>query len=345
MTAATGSGHYGAWISAHLDGELSRAQDARLQVHLMQCATCSEALAAEREARSLLLAAVVAEPSAALTARLLALAGAADGPQPSGEGASPAHLAPRGGAHRGAPRGRGARPAELRTLRPGEDSPTFPALTGELRPRRRVTAVAVAGVVGLGMGALGLSALGAPPRVLPSAHRAEALTTLARTIEPRATAPGGAAAARVEGASLSDPAAQDPSLGKLRDEGWYIPFLTGGAAVVDHRTDGDGRFELEVATPEGALVLREQVGVLDVDGLAAESTLTWGSRTVYVLSQTPWHVVWQAGDLVLEVYCADVHPLAQDIVAARDADVAAPVAVGRRIARGWQSIVTVVNGR
>lgn len=346
MTAVTGPGHYGEWLSAHLDGELSRAQDARLQVHLLQCASCAEALVAEEDARSLLLAAADAEPSAALTARLLALACPPDGAQTPGGAPEPAHLAPRGGAHRYAARGGRARPQELRTLRPGEDSPTYPALTGELRSRRSIAAAVVVGVVGLGLGAGGLSALGAPPRVVPSAHRAEALTTLARTLDAAEAVPtGGASVPRVEGVSLIDPAESDPALSTLREGGWYIPHLVEGARLVDHRTDGDGRLELEVATSEGVLVLREQVGTLDVESLSAESTLTWGTRTVHVLSQTPWHATWQAGDLVLEVYCADVNPLAEGIVAAAGTDVAAPVTVGRRIARGWQSIVSVVSGR
>ena len=174
MSTVTGSGHYGEWISAHLDGELSRAQDARLQVHLLQCAACAEALAAEQEARSLLLAATEAEPSAALTQRLLALACQDE----AGQDGQPAGRERHGA---GAAAGRRQRPAELRTLRPG-GSPTFPALTGDLRARRSVVAAVVVGAVGLGLGAGGLAALGAPPRVVPSAHRAEALTTLARTV-------------------------------------------------------------------------------------------------------------------------------------------------------------------
>lgn len=336
MSMPTGPGHYGEWISAHLDGELSRAQDARLQVHLLQCAACSDALAAEREARRLLLAATEAEPSAALTQRLLALA-CAEAPE---RAADQVPVAKRSAD------GRKRCPAELRTLRPGE-SPTFPALTGDLRSRRSLVAAVVVGVVGLGLGAGGLAALGAPPRVVPSAHRAEALTTLARTVgsgSPVASA-GLSSGASIGGASSVDPAESDPTLARLRAEGWYVPRLVEGADVVAHRIDGDGRLELEVATSDGVVVLREQVGLLDTDALAGAAAVDAGGHTVHLLSQTPWHVAWQAGDLVLEAYCAEPNQLAERIVEAPDADVAAPVAVGRRIARGWENIMTVVAGR
>ena len=336
MSTATGPGHYGEWISAHLDGELSRAQDARLQVHLLQCAACAEALAAEQEARSLLLAATEAEPSAALTQRLLALACQDE----AGQEGQPAGRERHGA---GAAAGRRQRPAELRTLRPGE-SPTFPALTGDLRARRSVVAAVVVGAVGLGLGAGGLAALGAPPRVVPSAHRAEALTTLARTVGSGRVATAGLGG-NVGVVSATDPAASDPTLAALRDEGWYVPRLVEGAQVVAHRVDGEGRLELEVATTEGALVLREQVGRLDIDALSGATVLEAGGRTLYVLSQSPWHVTWQSGDLVLEAYCAESNPLAESIVAAPGAEAPAPVAMGRRIMRGWQSITTVVSGR
>ncbi len=336
MSTVTGPGHYGEWISAHLDGELSRAQDARLQVHLLQCAACAEALAAEQEARSLLLAATEAEPSAALTQRLLALA-CQDEADQTGQPAGRVRPGARAAA------GRGQRPAELRTLRPGE-SPTFPALTGDLRARRSVVAAVVVGAVGLGLGAGGLAALGAPPRVVPSAHRAEALTTLARTVGSSRVATAGLGGSGGV-ASATDPAESDPTLAALRDEGWHVPRLVEGAQVVAHRVDGEGRLELEVATTEGALVLREQVGRLDIDALSGATVLEAEGRTLYVLSQSPWHVTWQAGDLVLEAYCAESNPLAESIVAAPGADAPAPVAVGRRIMRGWQSITTVVGGR
>lgn len=337
MSIPSGPGHYGEWISAHLDGELSRAQDARLQVHLLQCAACADALASEREARRLLLATTEAEPSPALTQRLLALACGEE----ATETARTDDLA-----SFDARTAAGRCPAELRTLRPGE-SPTFPALTGDLRGRRSLVAAVVVGAVGLGLGAGALAVLGAPPRVVPSAHRAEALTTLARTVGSGvpASAVGLAPSASIDAASMIDPAEKDPTLAQLRDEGWYVPRLVEGAEVVAHRIDGDGRLELEVATSEGPLVLREQVGLLDTTGFSDVSLIEAGGRSIHVLSESPWHIAWQAGDLVLEAYCAEPLPLAERLAAAPDAEAAAPVTVGRRIARGWESVVTWVDGR
>ena len=349
VSGAVGAGHYGEWISAHVAGELSRAQEARLQVHLLQCAPCAREVAEERAARSLLLTSAGVEPSADLTARLVALGCAPRDAAATGTGTD--EIAP-GAARRGAtgaplraPRARswGRRPVrrvELATLRPGDDSPTYPALTGELGARRNVAAVAVvAGVVGLGLGAGVLAVIGAPPRVVPSAHPAEALTTLSRTID------AGAPVAALGGAAAVDPAATDPVLAGLREDGWYVPRLAAGMRLVGHHLDGEGRLEIELGTAAGSLVLREQVGTLDRDALAQAPTVTWGAHTVHVLSQTPWHVAWQTGDLVLEAYGSEANPVAETIVTAPDSDVDAPVAVGRRIARGWDSVLTVVSGR
>lgn len=319
--------HYGEWISAYADGELSRAQVARLDTHLLQCARCARELAEERAARSMLLAARDVAPSDDLTQRLMAAAAAA--------AQDSSCLTPeRRGAR--ARRARDRARVELRTLTPGETGPTFPALTGEVTGRRRNVAVlALAGFVGLSAGAFGLAALGAPPRVVPSAHRAEALATLAHA--------GGPAAAVLAGTDAQGQVDGDATVAALREAGWHVPVDgAAGIALVDHRWVGAEELELDLAVGGTTIVLRERVGRLDVQSLASAEVRTVAGVDVYVLSDSPWHVAWQVGDLVVESYGAEA-----DI--ATSTDVVAGTSVTNRFAsrvvRGWDTLVTTVAGR
>lgn len=69
MTAARA--HFGAWLGAYVDGELTAAQAARVHAHLPTCAECSGVVAAQREARNLVATADV-EAAPDLAARILA---------------------------------------------------------------------------------------------------------------------------------------------------------------------------------------------------------------------------------------------------------------------------------
>jgi len=273
--------HFGAWISAYVDGQLPAARAERLEAHLVVCAQCAGELGDERRARSLLLAARDVAPGPDLTARILA--GACDRP--------PAAPASRRGPHP--------------ELRPDTAGRAYPALTGELRRRHRTWRWATAGVVVVGVGVIGLSELGRPPLVSPDPERVAALGTLAL-----APVPGAVGVAATTGA--------DDVLGRLAHAGWVVPApMPRGVTLASHGVRDEG-LELDLETPAGPVVVVERRGTLATDD--AHTTTVLGGRTVYVLSTEPWHVATQVGDVVVEVYAPDDDAAVLDVLASLEGE-------------------------
>lgn len=298
--------HLGSRLSALVDGQLSPAEGERVLEHVAGCRECAEELAAARAARRALSAAAHVEPAPDLTARLLALS---------------AQIPP-------------AEEDPLRRPPPAGDPwaatpPVLPrgAWRGELRGgvlRRRVAALAAAGV---GVAAVGLFALGDSPTVTPSLHPTDPLTVLAQA------APRAAAASR-------QPAPADggaATLAALAAQGWTCPTdLPDGVTVAAVRDEGH-LLEIDLRTPTGEAVVREQAGVLDRAALSGVGTWDVDGRVVHVLSEEPWHVVWQAGDTVVDVVADTEEGEVADLVAsfpAGDYDAGVPA----RIARGWTTM-------
>lgn len=148
--------HFGEWISAYVDGELSTPRSERLMMHTAQCKECAIELESVREARRALLSVPDAEPSPDLTARLMRATSGEMGPEnqrPRRE--SPAELQPETGADR-----------------------TYAALTGEVRRPRRTRRVLLTAGLGVGAVLIVLGTLGAPTLVTPDLSEIEALTVL-----------------------------------------------------------------------------------------------------------------------------------------------------------------------
>ncbi|WP_454044489.1 zf-HC2 domain-containing protein [Cellulosimicrobium sp. Marseille-Q8652] len=299
--------HLGSRLSALVDGQLSPAEAERALGHVAGCARCADELAAARSARRALSAAAHVEPAPDLTARLLALSAQIP---PSEQ--DPLRRAPAAGD-------------------PWAQRPVLPpgAWSGELRGgalRRRV-AMVVAG--GVGVAAVGLFALGESPVVTPELHRSDPLTVLAQAA-PRITAAGTAGAAETRA---------DDGLASLVAQGWTGPSeLPEGVTVAAVREDAARQvLEIDLVTPTGEVVVREQVGLLDEAALAGLGTWDVDGRRVHVLSEDPWHVVWQSGDTVIDVVADTEDEVLADLVAAfpdRDYDAGVPA----RISRGWTTM-------
>ncbi len=301
--------HLGARVTALADGQLSVVEAERAMVHVVHCPPCAAELAAARAARQALAGAGDILPAPDLTTRLLALSDNLCPPPPK---------------------------------RPG---PTYDPLTSTSVPlprgagsvaesggvRRRVLGV----FVGAGLlVAVGLFALGDTPIVVPNAHPADPLTVLGRAGADTPVAPGIDVVA-----TDSKPAT---TLEWMRKNGWTEPAgFPAGYAVAVTRLESEGAV-LEVdltATGDTSadIVVREQVGRLDVSSLAGLSTWDVEGREVYVLSAEPWHVVWQSGATVVDIVAdADRADIEQVVAAfpARDYDSGVPA----RIQRGWTTM-------
>ncbi|GLY56593.1 MAG: zf-HC2 domain-containing protein [Cellulosimicrobium funkei] len=313
--------HLGSRLSALVDGQLSPAEAERALEHVACCPRCAAELSAARAARRALSAAGPVEPAPDLAARLLALS--AQIPPTDGD---PLRAAPA--------------PSD-----PWAETATLPrgAWSGEVRRgslRRRVVGLVVGGV---GVAAVGLFALGESPLVTPDLHRSDPLTVLAQAA-PRATGALVVGGARTDGpdggsggGTVADGSAS--ALAALAAQGWTCPTpLPEGFRVTDVRDDARrGVLEIDLEAPGGEAVVREQTGLLDTSALAGGETWDVDGRRVHVLSEAPWHVVWQSGDTVIDVVADTEQETVAALVAAfpaRDYDAGVPA----RISRGWTTM-------
>lgn len=331
--------HLGTWVSALVDGQLGPAEAERALAHVAACPVCARELAVARQARRALSVVPDVEPAPDLTARLLAL-----GAAPRVNPASPGRTGGTGG--QGGTGGSGDRRPVLPL---GMSAYAVPAraLSGDLMPRRRPGyRIAVGSMAGVSAAALGLFLLGAEPPVVPSAHPAEALSILGRANGPGATtsgtlAPELAAQISTSTASRSGSGATETAvLDWMRDAGWTCPAgIPDGYEITAARLigDGDGLLELDLAGPDGPIVVTEERGRLEHSALAGVPTQAIGDRTVYVLNRQPWHVAWQAGDTVVSIVADASTDSVADLVAqfpAASFDDGLPA----RVTRGWATV-------
>ncbi|TGJ97491.1 anti-sigma factor, partial [Actinotalea fermentans ATCC 43279 = JCM 9966 = DSM 3133] len=188
------------------------------------------------------------------------------------------------------------------------------------------------------------------PVVVPDRHVAAPLTLLAQAgdsaqdaadpglvpVRPVVGGSGTSAsgAASTDSMDLTDSAA----LAWMADHGWTSPSgILDGFDVTGVHLVGDDRdvLQVDLAGPEGTVVVREQVGRLDTTSLTRSEG--FDGRAVYVLSDEPWHVVWQAGDTVIDVVAEARKEVLAAFVAtfpAHDFDAGVPA----RISRGWTTM-------
>ncbi|MCC2316411.1 anti-sigma factor family protein [Cellulomonas chengniuliangii] len=330
--------HLGTKISALVDGQLPPGATERALAHVAGCPECAAELSAARTARSALAAACDVPPNPDLTARLLSLAGCqpAEPPTPRRDPfAQP-----------------GSSGADARAA-----AYTAPhAMTGDLTARRRPVRVAAAAAACVGLVCGGLFLLGDRPSVLPSSHPAQALALLGHDSaeswdQPRAAHLGLAAMLPGSSAGAAPTASDiDPSAGDLWSAlsvaGWKCPVaLPEGWTVTDAHVSPDGsRLEVDLAGPGMTAVLTEQPGRLDTQALEGTTQLVLGDRTLYVLSEQPWHGAWQADDLVVEVVATSgtetVHSVVAGFPGGRFDD-----GLQARIIRGWDTVTQALQKR
>jgi hypothetical protein len=318
------NGHLGSWVSALADGQLPPDQAERALAHVAVCRRCAAELEAARAARRALAAAADVPVAPDLAARLLALSATV----PSCEG-DPLRQ----------------RPQQDPWAQP---SPWTAPLTNDLLAaarRRRVRRLAALGAGGVGVAAVALFAVGDVPVVAPDPSPEQVLTLLARA-EPSETAAGedllGAVApvATHRAADSRDSAA----LTWMGDQGWVRPErLPDGLDVSALRLLGPGAdvVELDLAGSAGHVVVREQVGRLDA---STGERRTVGGRAVVVLSTEPWHVAWQADDVVVDVAADVPQEVMAQVVAAFPAD-GYDSGVLARVVRGWSTVTGALPQR
>ncbi|MDO8151661.1 zf-HC2 domain-containing protein [Isoptericola sp. b408] len=192
-------------------------------------------------------------------------------------------------------------------------------LTGDVvgaeRRRRRRRALLV-GAGGAGVLGCALFVLGQAPVVTPDTSRVSALTTLAGS---DAAAGEPVSEAGLGGTGFATPSSLPP--------GYEVAAVRAGATSC----------VIDLTGPDGPVVVRQQVGRLAEQTGASVRAGEAGRDDVVVLSRDPWHVAWQAGDVVVEVTTDAPEDVLAEIVAAfpeRDYD----AGVLPQITRGWSTV-------
>ncbi|GAA3797497.1 zf-HC2 domain-containing protein [Cellulomonas soli] len=310
--------HLGSRISALVDGQLDVAATERALAHVAVCRACAEELAQSRAARRALAEAQDVAPEPDLTTRLLSLASLCP-PAVPGDPFAPPSSRP------GVPLGSAAYAVPARGLR------------GDVTGTRSRNRFAMGALAGAGAVAAALFVLGARPAVVPSAHPGAALGLLGE-----AAALDDTSATPMNGVDAVVPVATETTQW-LRSHSWTFPqSLPDGWTVTAVRWSGedDEVLEVDLSGPGGAVVLTEQQGRLDTVALEGASAQVVEGCTVYVLSSSPWHVVWQSDATVVQVVAAHQSDSVQSVVAAFPGGTYDD-GVPARITRGWDTVTGV----
>lgn len=337
--------HLGTRISALADGRLTGAARERALCHVAGCPACADELAATRAARRLLATAGDVLPAPDLASRLLALGaqevmalqarGPGSGPAPGAGPALGSGPALGGGpVLDDAPTGPTAWAAVASVLAPGGNGrdgvltdSVLPAPFAARWPSVRSVAALAAGAV-----VVGLFVLGETRDVTPESHPASDLALLA-------SAGGGAGLGASSAGPAPEPvaAATGAAGAATTDAAWPGAGLPDGYAVVAVQSSATG-VRLDLDGPTGPVVVLREPGRLDPDVTARAATVTIGGREVVVLSDAPWHAVWQSGDAVVGVVAAHRSTAVDGLVAAYP-EVPADDGIAERMSRGWETVV------
>ena len=322
------SPHLGSRVSSFIDGQLDPAGTDRVLSHLARCPDCAREVRVARATRQALCQDLgEVAPAPEFVDRLLALAQQVEPVGPDslpGAATAPALVA----------EGSFAEPLPPRWQALCGDLPTTVPVLVSLRRRRRGVAAAL---VLTGVAASGLFALGARPVVAPVRHPAAALTTLAGAAQPTS----GSLPVTVSDASGYD----HEVLAWMQAEGWPHPdALPEGLTVRSLRFSGSSGTVLEVdlESPIGDVVIREQRGQLSPDVLDGLTRVMVGGAPVYIISADPLHLVWQSSDTVIDLVSASSLDDVLQLVSTFSVD-EFDTGFQARVERGWSTLTGVLS--
>ncbi|WP_024285273.1 anti-sigma factor [Cellulomonas sp. KRMCY2] len=358
--------HLGTLISALADGQLAPDVAERALGHVARCPDCAAELAASRASRRVLSTAFDVPVAPGLTSRLLALGAASEcwapaAPRPPvrpGDdrlasssvplpGTEVGRRLPAGcldgrlGRRRVSSRwlvvtttGIGVMAAGLFVLGElpdvGPSVHTANALTLLGRAAAVSTAPARSAGVPAGPDAAGFA------MIRTTALRQDDGTSPADGAGPADTSAPTTAMAE-PGLDLSGPEAHAQVLTWIDEHGWTPPVaLPDGYQVVGLRvaTDGSGTLELDLDGERGLIVVTQAHGRLAPAVVARATQVEIGDAQVHVLSTSPWHGVWQAGDTVVSVVAEVPSDIIGSVVTAYPAQ-AYDDGITARMLRGW----------
>ena len=344
------SAHLGSRVSSFIDGQLDAVATDRALSHLAGCPDCAGEVRAARATRQALCRDLDdVAPAPEFVDRLLALAWQGE-PVTSSCGVSGATgtmgtmgtAAPTMGAQ--ASESCFGEPLPPRWQALCGDLPTAVPALASLRRRRRGVATAL---VITGVAASGLFALGARPVVAPVRHPAAALTALAGAVQP--TVGSLPVVVSADSASSADSGGADSYdhevLEWMQAEGWPHPDgLPEGLTVRSLQFTGSGGSVLEVdlESPIGDVVIREQRGQLSPDVLDDLSSVLVGGAPVYVISADPLHLVWQSSDTVIDLVSASSLDDVLQLVSTFSVD-EFDTGFQARVERGWSTLTGVLS--
>lgn len=336
------SAHLGSRVSSLVDGQLDAGATERALSHVAGCRDCAGEVRAARATRRVLshgLRDVVPAPE--LMSRLLAMAMPVPGA--SEASTSEASASEASTSVTGALRAEAQVPRAVVFAEPQLLPPRWQALCGDL-PRaaqRRRRRVVTAALVLAGVAASGLFALGSRPLVAPVRSTDEAFTAL---VSAGRWNPGMSPA--VTTASSGESSSYDHEvLEWMQAEGWPRPdALPEGLQVRALRFTGEDATVLEVdlESPIGDVVIREERGQLSPAEVADLATVTVGGAPVYVVSAKPLHLVWQSSDTVIDLVSAASLDDVLQLVSTFSVD-EFDTGFQARVERGWSTLTGALS--
>lgn len=337
------SAHLGEWVSALVDNQLDVADRERCLVHVAGCPECALEVEEARTARrAVALGLDDVRPADDFMSRLLSMS---------------APAAPQAGEVVGFDEPRGGpvtqRSADAARLVPHEPlPPRWRALCGDVehhgqehRGLRRGRAV-IATLLGTSMVAASLFTLGDRPVVVPDRQQTDALSALAAAAQLQTT--DDLVLASATGVVSSDPGSDGYDhevLEWMAEQGWPRPASLPDAVTVTalrFTGVGDDVLEVDLDTPFGDVVLREQHGRLDPDKVGDLRTVATDGAPVYLVSDAPLHLVWQSSDTVVDLVAPGSLDDVLQLVSTFPVD-EFDSGFQARVGRGWTTLTGVLS--
>lgn len=330
------SAHLGEWVSALVDNQLDLADRERCLAHVARCPLCARDVDEARTARrTLSLEIGDVSPAPDFMSRLLSMS------EP---------VAPRAGEVVGFDEvdALGPRSSDAPSLVPHEQlPPRWRALCGDVdhRGARRGRAV-VAMILGSSMVAVSLFTLGDRPVVVPDRQQTDALSALAAAAQLESS--DGLVLETTSGVLAGGPGTDGYDhevLEWMTQQGWPRPTSLPDAVTVQAlRFTGahDDVLEVDLETPFGDVVLREQHGRLDSDKVSDLRVVDAGGAPVYVVSEAPLHLVWQSSDTVVDLVAPGSLDDVLQLVSTFPVD-EYDAGFQARVGRGWTTLTGVLS--
>lgn|GEM_PF-3118635 len=321
------NGHLGSLISALVDDQLPPHVRERALAHAAACSSCAQEIQATRRAHGLL-----ANPGCDPVARhdfvsgLMSLAQAERSAFAQSSGGVPADFATQYADN----------PFIVR-----ESIPRC-AFSGEVRRRLPLGQMGkYAAVFALG-GACALAfVLGSRPLVTPavddnSLHAKLASITYDPSFSPVIGVASDADPGQVDNAKL---------VKWLHQHSWAAPSAlpdSVSVAQVGFSASNPSQLEIVLSTPYGSALITERRGALDAAAISQASVIEHDGGPVYVLGDSPTHLVWQNGEIVMELVSAQSISQLAAVTQTMDVD-RYDESLGARLMRGFTDIAGVVR--